>query len=87
MFIVKLVGSIAPNMGMVDVLYDNVWYDVCYDNKKGIQWSFSNVQVLCRELGFPGAMMHKQGDQGEHSRQTIVNSYKCSAGRYICRCI
>ena len=69
-------------MGRVVVQYDDTWSDVCFVSKASgtRQWRFSNVQVTCRELGFPGAMFDRQGGQGTGTHQSIVAGYVCKEG-------
>ena len=71
-------------MGRVAVQYDDVWSDVCFESEEtgSRQWGFSNVQVTCTELSFPGAMFAKQGGQGIGIQKSIVTGYVCKAGKY-----
>ena len=73
-------------MGRVVVRYDDVWSDVCFESKESglAQRSFSNVQVLCRELGFPGAMFARSNvGQGAGIHQSTVSGYVCKIGMYV----
>ena len=81
-FEVNLIGGIAPNVGRVEVQYDDTWSNVCYDSRESEtrQWSFYNAQVVCRELGFPGTMIARQGGMGLGSRGSIVDGFKCKEG-------
>ena len=81
-FQVRLLGGKTSNVGRVTVQYDGMWFDVCFESKKSgqRQWRFSNVQVMCRELGFPGAMFARQGGQGTGTHQSIVAGYVCKEG-------
>ena len=84
-FQVRLLGGKTPNMGRVVVRYDDVWSDVCFESKASepMQWSFSNVQVVCRELGFPGAMFARPTDgQDTGLHQSTVSGYVCKDGRF-----
>ena len=81
----RLVSGTASNMGSVEVKYDDTQYDVCYESKEGDtrSWSFSNVQVMCRELGFPGAMFARKGGEEDKARQSKIYGYKCTEGTII----
>ena len=85
-FEARLVGGTAPNVGRVEVKYDNIWSNVCYEGEKGDRsWNFYNTQVLCRQLGFPGAMRQQAGGQGNGTRNYITNDYRCQKGKIHCR--
>ena len=86
----RLVGGTTPNEGRVEVKYDDVWSNVCYEKPESElqdgqvsdtrKWSFANADVVCRELGFPGTMFARQGGQGIGSRPSKVAGYKCKKG-------
>ena len=85
-FEMQLVGGSTSNAGRVEVSYDDIWSDVCYEPEKdkGIeQWSFYNVQVVCRELGFPGAMFVRRGGYGNGVRESGISDYKCTDSKFI----
>ena len=74
----------TPNVGRVEVRYDDVWANVCYEGEGDKAWGFDNVQVLCRQLGFPGAaMIDTKGSHGNGTRKSIINDYRCRRGKAL----
>ena len=81
-FEVELVSGPTPNIGRVKVKYDDTVSGVCYESKEGDTrpWSFSNVQVTCRELRFPGAMFARKGGEKADIQHSKIYGYKCTEG-------
>ena len=47
----RLTGGSGPQEGRVEVFYDDNWGTVCDDG-----WGMEDADVLCKELGYPGAL-------------------------------
>uniref|UniRef100_A0A673M6I8 SRCR domain-containing protein n=1 Tax=Sinocyclocheilus rhinocerous TaxID=307959 RepID=A0A673M6I8_9TELE len=69
---VRLVGDL-PSSGRVEVYHDGQWGTVCDDG-----WELAEAQVVCRQLGFPGAISVKPGGQyGEGSGPIWLDDTNC----------
>ncbi|XP_051945374.1 galectin-3-binding protein A-like [Xyrauchen texanus] len=69
---VRLVGDL-PSSGRVEVYHDGQWGSVCDDG-----WEMAEAQVVCRQLGFPGAISATAGGQyGEGSGPIWLDDISC----------
>uniref|UniRef100_A0A671PE45 Galectin-3-binding protein A-like n=1 Tax=Sinocyclocheilus anshuiensis TaxID=1608454 RepID=A0A671PE45_9TELE len=69
---VRLVGDL-PSSGRVEVYHDGQWGTVCDDG-----WDLAEAQVVCRQLGFPGAKSVTPGGQyGEGSGPIWLDDMNC----------
>ena len=82
-FQVQLVGGVTQNVGRVEVKYDDVPSDVCFEQNGAKPWNFDNAQVVCRELGFPGTMFARKGGQGHGTSERVVYGYECKDGKFM----
>ena len=57
-FSVRLAGSPISNAGRVEVFYAGIWGTI-----NGYSWSLKDAHVVCRQLGYPGAISSGQSDQ------------------------
>ena len=54
----RLVGAPISNAGRVEVLYVGVWGTI-----RGWNWDINGAHVVCRQLGFPGAILFGSSKQ------------------------
>ncbi|NP_998038.1 galectin-3-binding protein B precursor [Danio rerio] len=75
---VRLVGVI-PSSGRVEVYHDGQWGTVCDDG-----WDLAEAQVVCRQLGFPGAVSVATGGQyGEGSGRVWLDDMNCKGSESL----
>ncbi len=69
----RLVGDL-PSSGRVEVYHDGQWGTVCDDG-----WELAEAQVVCHQLGFPGAISVTTGGQYGEGINTLVwgKEFKC----------
>ena len=71
---VRLVGGSSPNEGRVEVYYNGTWGTVCDDS-----WSRTDVSVVCRMLGYPGAVSaHGSAHFGLGTGRIWLDEVDCS---------
>ncbi|XP_048008837.1 galectin-3-binding protein A-like [Megalobrama amblycephala] len=69
---VRLVGDL-PSSGRVEIYHDGQWGTVCDDG-----WDLAEAQVVCRQMGFPGAISVAPGGQyGEGSGPIWLDDMNC----------
>ncbi|XP_050961092.1 galectin-3-binding protein A-like [Labeo rohita] len=69
---VRLVGN-EPSSGRVEIYHDRQWGTVCDDG-----WDMAEAQVVCRQLGFPGAISVMSGGRyGEGSGPVWLDDMNC----------
>ena len=54
----RLVGAPISNAGRVEVLYVGVWGTI-----RGGNWDINDAHVVCRQLGYPGAILFGSSKQ------------------------
>ncbi|NP_001017658.1 galectin 3 binding protein, tandem duplicate 2 precursor [Danio rerio] len=76
--VLRLVGGLSSS-GRVEVYHDGQWGTVCDDG-----WDLAEAQVVCRQLGFPGAVSVVSGGQyGEGSGPIWLDDMMCKGSESI----
>ena len=74
----RLVGGIWTNEGHVEINYRGVWGKVCADHS-----DIPDARVVCRELGFPGALSASGFRHSESETATVwLNKVRCRGNEY-----
>ena len=70
---VRLAGGHGPHEGRVEVFYRGAWGTVCDDG-----WGLNDARVVCRELGYEGAVSAYQGAHfGEGKGPIWLDNVEC----------
>lgn len=70
---VRLVEGFSPNRGRVEILHNGVWGTICHD-----YWEMPDANVLCRQLGFEGALVAlRSAAYGEGTGEIWLDDVDC----------
>ncbi|XP_015781798.1 protein bark beetle-like [Tetranychus urticae] len=72
---VRLVDGDLPSEGRVQIKYSGRWHSVCTNSKN---WTLSDIQVVCRELGFNGGHWYSWLPRHNDSRQLMFEYPGCT---------
>ena len=72
---VRLVGrDYYANQGRVEVFYSGIWGTVC----GGRSWDIKDANVVCRQLGFEGALKAVDHPGVAQNKMTLMYNVQCA---------
>lgn len=70
---VRLVDGYRPAEGRVEMWYNGCWGTICDDF-----WSLNDARVVCRQLGYPGAVRALQrASHGQGNGAIVLDDLLC----------
>ena len=83
--VVRISGPIATlGIGRVEMFHEGVWGTICDDN-----WDLADANVVCKQLGFPGAREALLGNQVPNGNGKIwLDEVQCTGNeRWLSNCL